>query len=340
LLLKRVSRAGVDPKFLTKKIIPSFLQGALYDLQKTTPELLIDEATAYISKIYGWTLGEIWGEKNLEIPGKYATLPLFKKRSSANYNLVKAYLPYAEFIASATVKAANLKAVNSIPETIEEFKQQLEHLGGLTLRALLDYSWSMGIHVIPLNDAGTFHGAAWQVNGKKVIILKQKNQSHAKWLFDLLHELMHVFNHLKDDNEIVVEFSDINPWNSDDDQETEANTFANAVILNGKAEEYVREVVRISQGKVEYLQSAVKDFAESHNLRVDSLANYLAYRLDAQGRNWWGAAETLQQKEPEAFEIAKEVFLRNVSMDKLNPIEYNLLNTALNINPVTHENSN
>lgn len=340
MLLKRVSRAGVDPKFLTKKIIPSFLQGALFDLHRGTPELLIDEATDYVSKVYGWTMNEIWGEKNLEIQGKYATLPLFKKGTRANYNLIRAYLPYAEFIANAAMKAANIKAVNPIPDSIEEFKERLAEFGGLTLKALLDYTWSMGILVMPLNDAGTFHGAAWQVEGRKVIILKQKNQSHAKWLFDLLHEILHVFNHVKDGSEIVVEFSEINPYSSDDEQEREANTFANEIVLNGKAEDYVREIVKISGGKVEYLQNAVKDFAESHNLRADSLANYLAYRLDAQGRNWWGAAESLQQKEPEPFEVARDVFLSNVSMEKLNPIEYNLLSTALNINPVNYESSN
>ena len=50
---------------------------------------------------------------------------------------------------------------------------------------------------------------------------------------------------------------------------------------------------------------------------VDSLANYLAYRLTLEGTNWWGTAATLQESGVDAWELARSVFAERVQVDQL-----------------------
>ena len=95
----------------------------------------------------------------------------------------------------------------------------IEKHGEISLEALLDTVWDLGICVIPLTDSGVFHGASWNIDGRHVIILKQKTDSHAKWVFDLLHELYHVFAHLDEDNTSVIEETELNPVDSNDSVE-------------------------------------------------------------------------------------------------------------------------
>ena len=65
-------------------------------------------------------------------------------------------------------------------------------------------------------------------------MLKQQVTSHAKWIFDLLHELYHVLVHLKDEDELIVEATEISPISRDEDpRELEANSFANQVVFGG-----------------------------------------------------------------------------------------------------------
>ena len=202
---------------------------------------------------------------------------------------------------------------------------------GLQLDSILNYAWDMGICVIPLKDSGVFHGAAWNVNNRPVIILKQQVASHAKWIYDLLHELYHILVHLKDADEIILEPSEISPMGKEDDpKEHEANSFASQVIFNSMHDQFAQEAVALAKGKMELLKSAVCEVADRHNLRADSLANYLAHRLQYNGTNWWPTAESLQEKEPEPFLISKDILMSRIDIEKLGSIDYNILTTALN----------
>jgi transcriptional regulator with XRE-family HTH domain len=332
-LLKKLSKIGIEPSFVTKKIIPKSLQLELGNLQLGQPDLLLDEAASYLSNIYGWRLNDIWSNSELNFDESNVNLALFKKGSRSNYNQIKAYVPYANFLARIVIKANHHVVRTPRPKDIEDFKQTLNTVyGGLTLSAILNYAWDMGICVIPLKDSGIFHGVAWNINGKPVIVLKQQVVSHAKWIFDLLHELYHVLVHLKEDNEIILETSEISPNSKDEDpREREANSFASQVIFNGNPEKFAQEAVTIAKGKIEFLRSAVEDVAERNQIRVDALANYLAHRLAYQGNQWWSIADGLQEKDPEPFEIAQEILLQNIEINNLTSMDYNLLATALNV---------
>ncbi len=332
-LLKKLSKIGIDPGFVTRKIIPKNIQLELNNTQGEQPDLLLDEAASYLSNIYGWSFDDIWSDSVLSFDQSPTATALFKKGSSSNYNQVKAYMPYANFLARAALKAKKSNESIPRPKNIEDFKNVLQtKYGTFNLISLLNYTWDMGIIVLPLKDSGIFHGAAWNIKGKHVIVLKQKVTSHAKWIFDLLHELYHVLVHLKDEDEIIVETVEISPISKEQDsKELEANSFASQVIFNGSAEMYAEEAVKLAKGKTEFLKKAVEDVAVRHGLRVDSLANYIAYRLAYQGSQWWNTADSLQIKDPDPFALAKDIFLKNIDLQKLESVDYNLLYNALNV---------
>src|SRR6185436_8374624 len=108
----------------------------------------------------------------------------------------------------------------------------IKEYGGLSLQSTLRYAWDLGIVVIPLDDSGYFHGAAWNLNGQFVIVLKQRIKSHAKWLFDLLHEIYHILVHLQNGEDSIIEANEISPLSSEDGKEAEANSFASQIIFD------------------------------------------------------------------------------------------------------------
>lgn len=332
-LLKKLSKAGIDPAFITKRIIPRNLQMQIDNYKDEQPDLLLNEAASYLSSIYGWNVNEIWGKSTLRLDEAAVGNTLFKKGVKSNFNQIKAYMPYANFLAKTVLKARKSSPSISIPEDIDGFKRILiTRYGGVALKPILEYAWDMGISVIPLRDSGIFHGAAWNINGKLVVVVKQQVTSHAKWIFDLLHEIYHALVHLKNPDELILETDEISPIASNEDpKEIEANSFASQVIFNGNPEPFAQEAVNIAKGKIEFLKNAVEQVADKHNLRKDALANYLAYRLAHQGNQWWGTAEGLQEKVPDPYQVAKEILLKNVAMEKLGSIDYNLLSTALNL---------
>jgi Zn-dependent peptidase ImmA (M78 family) len=217
------------------------------------------------------------------------------------------------------------------PSSTEQFKENLiNKYGGISFDSILTYAWDLGICVIPLNDSGSFHGASWNIDGDHVIILKQKVNYHSRWIFDLLHEIYHVFDHLNEENTSIIETEEISSYSVDTSvTEREANSFANYVLFEGKAEEYAQECIIQAHGQLENLQKAVPLISQRHNIREDSLANYLAFRLSHQGSQWWHVANTFQIDTPSPYSIARKVLKEKISLNKLNPIDTNLLLTAI-----------
>jgi Zn-dependent peptidase ImmA (M78 family) len=216
------------------------------------------------------------------------------------------------------------------PEDIEEFKKNyFEKNKSIDFLSLLEYIWNLGITVLPLNDSGIFHGASWNIEGKHVIVLKQITTSHARWIFDLLHEIYHVLVHLNKLNTSVIETEEITPFSNGTTEELEANAFANQVLFEDKAEELADKSVKAANYKLENLKQAVIQVSKKENIRADFLANYLAFRLKDQGENWWGAASNMQVTVPTPFTIASDFLKSKIVIQKLNPIDCNLLNAAI-----------
>lgn len=331
LLVKRLKSAGIDSNLLIRKIIPSKLQIALNSHNVKQPSLLLDEAATYVSNIYGWSLDEIWSARDLVVRTHPAAIAYFKKPSNANQNQIKAYSHYAYYLAKVVLKVFAIKNRNPYPESLEDFKSQyIKKHKKIDFETLLGFVWELGICVLPLNDSGVFHGASWNIEGRHVIILKQTTQSHARWIFDLLHELYHVFAHLDKENTSVVEIEDLNPFsNSESIEELEANSFANQFIFGNRAESLAEECVEVAQWDIKKLSKAVLRVAAKEKIREDFLSNYLAFRLSNQGENWWSSATKMQVSEPNPFLVASALLKSKIQMEKLSPIDYNLLDTAL-----------
>jgi transcriptional regulator with XRE-family HTH domain/Zn-dependent peptidase ImmA (M78 family) len=329
-LIKRLNKAGVDNSLLTRKIFPNRIIQAINQYKENQPELLLDEAVSYVSNIFGWTANEIWSSNNLFLKDEPLAAAYFKKATNANINQIKAYSHYAFYLAKVVLKGTPPKA-KDYPGDIDEFKINLKRkFNTFDLQSLLNYVWDMGICVLPLNDSGVFHGASWNIDGKHVIVLKQNTRAHARWIYDLLHEIYHVFVHLDKDNSSVIETEELSPFSNEGIvEEQEANTFANQVIFGNRAEELAERCVESANWKLENLKKAVGKISKEENIREDFVSNYIAFRLGLQGQNWWGTASKMQISEPDPFEIATKLLKERISLKNLNPIDFNLLTTAM-----------
>lgn len=329
-LIKRLNKAGIDNNLLTKKIIPNRILQALNQHVESQPELLLNEAVSYVSNIYGWSPSDIWGTTNLILKNEPFSAAYFKTASNANINQIRAYSHYAYYLARIIQKAVS-PVPKDYPSDIDEFKSELiRKYNAFDLQSILSYIWDIGICVLPLNDSGIFHGASWNIEGKHVIVLKQNTKSHARWIFDLLHELYHVFAHLDKNNSSVIETEELSPFsNSGSIEEQEANSFASQAIFGNRAEELAERCVESANWKLENLKKAVSKISKTENIGEDFLSNYIAFRLGLQGQNWWSTAFKMQVIDPDPFDITASFLKDKVNMKNLNPIDYNLLTTAL-----------
>jgi hypothetical protein len=102
------------------------------------------------------------------------------------------------------------------------------------------------------------------------------------------------------------------------------------VLLDGRAEELAEKCVAEARNSVERLKSVVRTVARREGVESDALANYMAYRLSFQGIDWWGAAANLQAGKPgEPWRIARDFLLERISLERLDPVDRNLLRRAL-----------
>ncbi|MGI0010778.1 MAG: hypothetical protein ACREAE_05210 [Nitrosopumilaceae archaeon] len=101
--------------------------------------------------------------------------------------------------------------------------------------------------------------------------------------------------------------------------------------MNGRAEALVEKCIKEARGKMELLKNAVIQIAQSENVGVDSLANYLAFRLSRQGQDWWGTANNLQIDNPPPITIAQNILLEHLKFEKLTESDQALLKRALSL---------
>lgn len=328
-ILKKLNKAGIDNS-LVKKILPHEILERLEQTIDKIPSLLADEVSFYLSRIFGWKKNEIWKQDALEFVESPAQFAYFKTPSKGSITQIKAYSHYAYYIANI-VKKAHISAPKlEYPDSIETCKEMfLQHYHAIEFENLLEFIWDLGISVIPLNDSGVFHGASWNIEDHHVIVLKQKNESHARWTFDLLHELYHVFVHLEQSNSSIVEMNELNPYDNDSQEEAEANTFANRFIFERNSEDVINKCLKIADYKIERLKWAVTETSKGENIPADFLSNSLAFWLQARGNNWWGTAQSLQKTTPSPSSIAAKILKERIAIHTIDPIDRNLLTAAI-----------
>jgi Zn-dependent peptidase ImmA (M78 family) len=160
-----------------------------------------------------------------------------------------------------------------------------------------------------------------------VIALKQVTGSQSRWTFDLLHEYWEATQEPSDADRAVVEGGE--PLACTEDKEIEANRFAGDVLLDNRAEELALQCAKGAGMSVERLKAVVPQVARQANVSVDALANYMAFRLTFDRKNWWGAANNLQTKGTPPFSVARDVLMSKVDLTKLNSFDAGVLLRAV-----------
>jgi len=172
------------------------------------------------------------------------------------------------------------------------------------------------------------------VNGRNIIVLKQKTQSLARWLHDLLHELRHAGENPEQGEHTVIEAAETDPKRLGSEEELRATEFAAEVVLDGRAENLVQLCVDATRraggrGRLELLKTELPKVAEREGVPIDYLANYVAYRLSFQGENWWGAAANLQRLDTNPWQVARDMLLTRSNFSRLRELDRSLLAQAL-----------
>lgn len=326
--INRLKKSGLDRDLIMNKMIPASLSEQLRVNEKQINDALIYQAADYIGKIFGWSAQDIFGGQNLQLNVGLAPARL-KVATNANEKRVDAYLIYAHYLAltlGQSMKKVEPKVLSDNP--FKTRKVIVDQYGSINLPQILQYLWDIGMLILPLNDTGAFHGAYFRDNYKHMIVLKQKTSSSSRWAFDALHEAYHSLQNPKQPNLLFIEHGDF-PKEKLSDEEIEASQFAGAVLLGKNPQALVEECIDLANQDIPMLKSAVVKIATKENVPLDSLANYVAFRLSLEGHNWWGTANNLQNEENDPFSITKDVLLKHIDLSRLSDPDIQLIQRAL-----------
>ncbi|MEA5448459.1 helix-turn-helix transcriptional regulator [Leptolyngbya sp. CCNP1308] len=327
-LFKRLKQVGIDQELVLSRFL---LTPSINTSQNGESESnLLVQATTSLKRIFGWSFADLFGTQPLTLNPSALGTAYFKVNANANEQRLSVYTVYAHFLALLTLEAVPNLPKRSIPTHPDKVRDEIiSTYGELSLRNALKYVWSLGIPVLPLQDSGAFHGAFWRVDGRNVIVLKQKTRSSDRWLLDLVHELWHAAQEPELAERTVIEEGDIAQDRRDSEEERKATKFGEHIQLFGRQKELAAMCASEAGKSIERLKKVVQKVAIRENVSVGALANYMAYRLSLEGVDWWGAAANLQLEETNPWEIARDIFLENVNLGTLNEVDKAILIRAL-----------
>lgn len=330
-LFKWLKEFGLDKDFVLNRLLPKSLALKLQE-QNDTEETaqLVQRALAVVERVFKWEPGALFRSTSPSLNMATVGTTRFKRNIHSDIEHISAYTLYAHHLALLVLQAtANLprKPIPTDPDVVR--REVLASYGTFTFEHVLQYVWSLGIPVLPLNDKGVFHGACWRIGHRNIIVLKQRTMSEARWLFDLLHELCHAGQDLDKDEFVVIEDADSAQGLQLAEEEKMASQFAGNVILDGRAEELVKKCVYAANGSVEQLKRVVPTVAHREDVSTDALANYIAFRLSLQKLDWWGTANNLQVPSMAAWRITRDLLLKRANIEVLDEVDHDLLLQAL-----------
>lgn len=327
-LINRLKEAGLDRDLIMKRIVPASLSEQSRVSDTEASDSLVYQIARHVGRIFGWAPHDILEQRGVQLDMTLAPVKL-KVAANANEKRVNAYLIYAHYLVLTLLQTLKSQEQQTAPEDPYETRDAiLARYGALTLSNVLKYLWDLGILILPLNDPGAFHGAYFREDFRHMIVLKQKTSSSSRWMFDALHETYHTLQEPKQPNLVVVEHEDMSKERLSSDEIT-ASQYAGAVLLGKNPQLLAEQCIKEANRDLRMLKSAVKRVASIENVPVDSLANYLAFRLSLDGQNWWGTAGNLQNGGPNPFLIAKDILLEHVNLSKLADSDIQLVQRAL-----------
>ncbi len=328
-LYQKLDEAGCDSDFVDR-ILPQNLVDGLHsdsiDEQRKSTESALD----VFKRLFGWTSEGVRGTAELEFPLAAAATARFKIPAGRPGRRVRAYIAYAHYLSLVVANATTDLSKAPLANAAAKFpKSMARHARSCNLRGLIEGFWDHGVPVLPLDDAGVFHGACWRTQGRNVIVLKHRTKFLSRWIFDLIHEWCHAAQHPKRLNHSWIEEGEFTSSRRNSDEEQEANQFSGNVVLDSRAEELTQQCMERTDGDLRRFKSAIVAVARTAGVSVDHLANYIAWRLSLQNQNFWGTASNLQTKIGDAMEIARTVFCERFDFGKIDPIDSQLLIRAI-----------
>jgi len=327
--LTRLEGLGLSKQFVRQRLLADDLSSEQEgDSVQNLAQIIFKVASA-LRRMFGWSLAEILGPTQPQLDLAVAGAARFKLPARVADRSLGAYTIYAHHLARMALEATPDLVTRSIPRDPMEVCQAIRaQYGEISFKAALDYVWNLGIVVLPLDDPGAFHGACWRIRGRNVVVLKQRTKSEARWLFDLCHELWHAGEEPELEERSILELSETDVERRNGEEEKKASRFAGNIVLEGRAEALVGMIVQETGGEIPRFKTALPRIARREQVSVDSLANYLAFRLSLQDENWWGTANNLQTP-GDPWSIARDTFLLRSDISKLSTVDSELLVRAL-----------
>lgn len=329
-LYARLESVGLDKDFLLERVLPTDISTGLESDDPNIQAQSASRASEVLHRLYGWEAREVYGSELLPFPDRSVATARFKIPGGPHGRRLQAYIVYAHYL--AMVVANSCRGSSILPLSMEANSLRsalLQRSPDVDLHSILHFFWDHGVPVLPLGDAGAFHGACWRIDGRNVIVLKHRSKFFSRWVFDLLHEWFHAAQSPEEASHSWIEDSDLTSTRRTSPEEQAANNFAGNVLLNEAAEALVAACVKAARGSIPALKAVVPQVAERAGVVVDDLANYLAWRLSLQGENWWGTANNLQTKVGDPFSVACKVFYERFDFSRLDLIDAGLLASAL-----------
>lgn len=214
---------------------------------------------------------------------------------------------------------ASSVVINELPADPTVIRERvIGEQGELTLAALCEWAWGMGIVVIPMSGPG-FSAAAWHVDERPTVVLKATQEYNAHWLFELAHEVGHLALGHASGNDWVVDVDQPKPQSTVDTQEREANDFALSLLVPDRAQLLAAiksgSGTSIKQQKLRF-KGEVERLSGEHGLAPGLLGFVAAYGLPevAESGDRWGSATNLAKKEEFARPIVRAAFERHISL--------------------------
>lgn len=230
MLYKRLSKVGLQPKFIQEKALPEW-----WDAELENNPVAVLEAAGRIAKRLGLDMASVL-DPDAPITFKQVIRPKFKKiqKNSDESRLIVAQ-GLATRVAEMVTYACKRPFTDMATNAFEIRNFILKNNSYIDLDAILKFCWNCGIPVVHFSEfprgSIKMDGMAAVINDRPVIVLSSNRRYSAYLLFIILHEIGHIASgHVKDcvliDEKIIKE--------AEDKEEQEANEFAEVILFGDK----------------------------------------------------------------------------------------------------------
>ena len=292
-VLSRIKASGLGGRFVDECIAGGSCGRGESAAGDATYELRL---LSRLRKIYGWAPDLVLGN------GPLRTAPVRAASgipAGIDPAVVRSHAAYAGYVAGILDRAAGglRRRPGAAPRDPRRMREVVLEGGGgaITLPLLVEYAWSAGTAVGCLPPLA-FPAAHFAGEGLGAIMLAGRGASESRLMLDLARGMYYAGA-----GRDGIVFDGRGPG----DEGSEADEFAHAVLVGPGADGLFRACMdRCARGggaqSPAMLARAAAETALEEGARADSLADYMAYRLEGDPSiDWRGAARAVRAEVPE-----------------------------------------